>query len=89
MNKSRLPAFLLFFFVTFLSVCLASIFARHNNTLLKSGRWYSEKAALPYSVLGSQAFMLSRKALAENDVDLATWHGYQEIISNPEFTADA
>lgn len=62
---------------------LAALFILTNtftHSLSRNGSWSSSKTALEKGVMGSWSFMLTYRALAGNQLNLGTWHGYQEIF---------
>lgn len=54
----------------------------YTHSLSRNGNWSSSKTDLDKGVMGSWSFMLTYRALANNRLDLGTWHGYQEVFLN-------
>jgi lysophospholipase L1-like esterase len=75
----------LFRFNFIIAVGLAALFVlvqTYTHTLSRNGNWVSSKTSLAKGVMGAWSFMLTYRALANNHLDLGTWHGYQEIFLN-------
>jgi lysophospholipase L1-like esterase len=53
---------------------------RLGNTLHANGRWESSKVGLDHGILGAVSFVTTRRALHADRLDLATWHGFHEIL---------
>ncbi len=72
-----------------LQVALALILARTylsgHNTLYNNGNWTSTKAELARGVMGAQSFVYELQPLAGGGLNLAAWHGYQEVMSRTAF----
>lgn len=51
-----------------------------QNTLANNGAWISSKRNLGTSVMGARSFTEQPHALAKNRLNLAAWHGFQEVI---------
>ena len=51
-----------------------------QNTLANNGAWLSSKRNLGTSVMGARSFTEQPHALAKNRLNLAAWHGFQEVI---------
>ena len=50
-----------------------------HNTPHHNGNWESRKTGLAFPVMGSAATMMSRTMTAENQLNLATWFGFQDL----------
>jgi lysophospholipase L1-like esterase len=75
----------LFRFNIIITVGLIALFVllqTYTHTLSRNGNWVSSKTSLARGVMGSWSFMLTYRALANNHLDLGTWHGYQELFLN-------
>lgn len=59
-----------------------------RNTLAKNGRWSSTKSALAMSVMGSAHFLEGTQPLSGNRLNLASWHGFQEVDFREPVTLD-
>ncbi len=53
---------------------------------MKSQNWHSVKANIKFGVMAAHAFLMTRRSLPNDRLDLGTWHGYQEIFTNRIFT---
>jgi lysophospholipase L1-like esterase len=53
---------------------------RLGNTLHANGRWEAAKVGLDHGILGAVSFVTTRRALRGDRLDLATWHGFHEIL---------
>lgn len=73
--------------VLFCSFCISTLYIRQNNTLSKVQHWRSLKMDLQKTVMASFSFFATRKALSNQQVDLGTWHGFNEIVSVKDFEA--
>ena len=56
-------------------------FTQLNNSLANNGRWQSAKLNLEKGVYGAAEFFNLHQALAFNYLNLAAWHGYQQITT--------
>jgi len=59
---------------------LSFLYLNRTNTLHASGRWESSKINVSKGLMGSIAYLTTRVPLVKNQLNLAAWHGYQEII---------
>lgn len=67
----------------FLIIFLLSSFIFFNfwtHSLFKNNNWNSNKTSIDKGLMGSWSFVLSYRALADNHLDIGTWHGYQEVF---------
>jgi lysophospholipase L1-like esterase len=73
--------------VLFCSFCITTLYVRQNNTLSKVQHWRSLKMDLQKTVMASFSFFATRKALSGHNLDLGTWHGFNEVVSIKDFDA--
>ena len=66
---------------------LTNTYLSSRNTLYNNGHWKSTKTTLERGVMGAYKFILSRQALSKNRLNLAAWHGFQEVIHYQKFSA--
>jgi lysophospholipase L1-like esterase len=53
-----------------------------RNVLLTNGRWVSSKPLMEMQLVGPSHFLLTRNALRRNRLNLAEWHGFNEVHLN-------
>lgn len=58
-----------------------TVFGQLNNSLGHNGQWVSTKMQLGMYVFGRDEFIGDRQALAHNHLNLAAWHGRQEVLT--------
>jgi lysophospholipase L1-like esterase len=75
------------FLLFFASLNFTNLYLRQNNSLLKSNEWRSLKAETEYPVMGAFAFLITRRALPYDSLDLGTWHGLNELVTKKGFAA--
>lgn len=63
-----------------LGVVLARSWLASHNTLEHHGLWVSSKTEVARPLMGAVSFVTTRQALAGGHLDLAAWHGFQEIV---------
>lgn len=63
-----------------LGLVVAQVYLAAHNSLHDNGNWSATKATLAESVMGAQAFLHSLQPLAGGHLNLAAWHGYQEVV---------
>ncbi|MHB2017797.1 MAG: SGNH/GDSL hydrolase family protein [Candidatus Xenobia bacterium] len=51
-----------------------------DNLLAENGRWIGVKAQMGRYVLGGVSYLVTRPALAYDRLNLAAWHGFQEML---------
>lgn len=68
-----------------LALLLAHGYLSAHNTLHNNGNWVSTKATLARGVMGAQAFVFELQPLAHGYLNLAAWHGFQEIVTREAF----
>ena len=57
-----------------------------GNTLYGAhGQWFTQKSKQGRYTMGGVSFILTRPALARDTLDLAAWHGYQEVLYRQPF----
>lgn len=78
-NLPRGSLFLLFLFLTGLSLVWAEFYLQSTNTLIRNPHWESSKLSLDKAVNGALAFMVTPVALHRNHLNLSAWYGYQEL----------
>ncbi len=66
--------------VAAVALLLQTVYLQRLNTLEDNGRWQSSKVGLEYGILGAVAFLTTRVALWRDRLDLASWHGYHEVV---------
>jgi len=80
-SRPRGLPFYLFYLLTVIVAAglFTEIYLSRQNTLLHNGRWRSSKTSLARGVMGAAAFMVTPTALSRNRLNLAAWHGFQEV----------
>lgn len=73
--------------ILFCSFCLSTLYVKQNNTLSKVQHWRSLKMDMQKTVMASFSFYATRKALSKQQLDLGTWHGFNEVVSLKDFDA--
>jgi lysophospholipase L1-like esterase len=58
---------------------LSGTLLRRQNTLAENGRWTSTKPVLEKGVMGAYSFLSEHQTLAYNRLNLAAWHGFNEV----------
>ncbi len=61
-------------------VIISHYYLLGQNTLSNNGAWISSKRNLGTPVMGARSFIEQPHALAKNRLNLAAWHGFQEVI---------
>ena len=51
-----------------------------RNTLAANGNWIASKTEMAVPLMGAYSFLYSRQPLAGGRLDLAAWHGFQEVV---------
>ena len=64
----------------------AHLISRQNNTILNNNIWESEKINLSSGVVGAVAFISTRTSLAQDRLQLGSWHGYNFVTTKNSFT---
>lgn len=67
-----------------LGVLLAQIYLTSHNTLYNNGNWSVSKTKLWNGLIGSYSFLFDLQPLTEGFLNVAAWHGYQEVILERE-----
>ncbi len=57
------------------------LWGQKQNTLHENGRWTSGKLDVDMGIVGAATYMMTRRALSGNRLNLGPWHGYQELRS--------
>jgi len=70
-----------------LGAVAARVWFAEHHTLHANGRWISTKTTLDRGLLGAFAYLTERQALAGGRLDLAAWHGFNEVIYKDEIDA--
>jgi lysophospholipase L1-like esterase len=63
-----------------LGLVVARTWLGTRNTLHANGRWHSTKTDMAYGLMGAYSFLTSRQPLAGGHLNLAAWHGFQEVF---------
>jgi lysophospholipase L1-like esterase len=63
----------------------AHLVSRQNNTILNNDVWESEKLNLSSGVVGAVAFISTRTSLAQDRLQLGSWHGYNFVSTKNSF----
>ncbi len=61
-------------------VIISHYYLLGQNTLSNNGAWIASKRNLGTPVMGARSFIEQPHALAKNRLNLAAWHGFQEVI---------
>jgi hypothetical protein len=62
------------------TVLVTEIVLYSQNSLYLNDRWIVQKRMMEMGLIGADEFLLTRTALAENLLNLGSYHGYQEVI---------
>ena len=62
----------------------ARAYLTDHNTLLANGRWSSTKVELEKGLNGSYSFIHELQSLAGGRLNVAAWHGFQEVLWKEE-----
>lgn len=68
-------------FACFFSLILTCFLLNSTNTLFRNGNWFSSKRNLDIFITESDSFLITRKTLKNNTLNLGTWGSYNEVIS--------
>ena len=63
----------------------AQLYLSSHHSLYNNGNWISTKTTLARSVMGAYSYLFSLQALYRGRLNLAAWHGYQEVVSKEAF----
>lgn len=64
-----------------LALVLARGWATLHDSLERTGRWSATKTDVEMRLMGARAFFTSRRTLASERLNLARWHGFQEVLA--------
>jgi len=67
-----------------LGLLLAQLYASSHNSLYNNGNWSVSKTRMWNGLIGSYAFLFDLQPLAGGKLNLAAWHGFQEVVSKRE-----
>jgi len=62
------------------AVLVTEIVLYSQNSLYLNDRWIVQKRMMEMGVMGADEFLLTRTLLAQNLLNLGSYHGYQEVI---------
>ncbi|HUK39597.1 MAG TPA: SGNH/GDSL hydrolase family protein [Candidatus Acidoferrales bacterium] len=62
------------------AVLVTEIVLYSQNSLYLNDRWIVQKRMMKMGVMGADEFLLTRTPLAQNLLNLGSYHGYQEVI---------
>jgi len=68
------------FLQIFITLFITKIFFVCTNSLENNGMWNVSKLDLEKNIMGSYDFFTKTQALENNQLNLGTWHGFQEVI---------
>ena len=63
-----------------LGLILGNLYLLSHNTLHNNGRWRSPEYEAAMHLMASEAYYLRPQALASNRLNLAAWHGFNEVM---------
>ncbi|MDX1502223.1 MAG: SGNH/GDSL hydrolase family protein [Thermoanaerobaculia bacterium] len=67
-----------------LGLIVARTYLSARNTLFNNGNWVATKTTLEEGVMGAHSYVFTPQALAGGRLQLAAWHGYQEVLLREE-----
>jgi lysophospholipase L1-like esterase len=73
--------FLLFIAPIFIAFLFAKSIQISTNTLYDNGKWVSQKVQLARGVIGGVTYMVTPRAVWRGYLDIAAWHGNQELYT--------
>jgi hypothetical protein len=62
------------------AVLVTEIVLYSQNSLYLNDRWIVQKRMMKMGLMGADEFLLTRTPLAQNLLNLGSYHGYQEVI---------
>lgn len=62
------------------ALCARQLYRQWSNTLYDNGHWHATKTDQERAVLGAVSFLVTRKPLYRDRLDLSTWHGFHEVV---------
>ncbi|MEE8138132.1 MAG: hypothetical protein V3T81_04590, partial [Thermoanaerobaculia bacterium] len=63
-----------------LGLVVAQLYLSSHNSLRNNGHWVATKTTLGRAVMGAYSFVFGLQPLAKGRLNLAAWHGFQEVI---------
>lgn len=57
------------------------LYRQHHNTLHANGNWTSGKVDVDMGIAGAATYMVTRRGLQHNRLNLGPWYGFQELRS--------
>lgn len=68
-----------------LGLLLSQLYSTSHNSLYNNGDWSVTKTRLWNGLMGSYAYLFDLQPLSSGFLNVAAWHGYQEVILEREF----
>ena len=65
----------------------SELYLQRGNVLHDNPRWLSSKVELEKGVVAGATYVVTRRALAGNRLNLGSWFGYQEIVLRDSLSA--
>ena len=72
-----------------LGLVVAQLYLSSHHSLHNNGNWIATKTTLARGVMGAYSYLFSLQALRGGRLNLAAWHGYQEVVSAEAFDPEA
>ncbi len=72
-----------------LGVVVTQLYLSSHHSLYNNGNWIATKTTLARSVMGAYSYLFSLQTLHGGRLNLAAWHGYQEVVSREAFDLEA
>ena len=72
-----------------LGLVVAQLYLSSHHSLYNNGNWIATKTTLARPVMGAHSYLFSLQALHGGRLNLAAWHGYQEVVSREMFDPEA
>lgn len=63
-----------------LALALVEIHAASGSSLAATGHWVATKTTLERGLMGAEQFLHGKQAVSGQKLNLAAWHGFQEVI---------